>query len=306
MTKLKLSLLIIVICFTFNPCNYLFSKEEAIPGIGFITPTYDKSTKHGYYIPKDMKDSFKEIDKLLPESTKEDIINSDINDNLIKYQTFMPWIYVNWSMADTSEIVKYLLGKGFDYETDFSKIIFEAYINYKKGLKIRFELKPKVYSFNRNLFLLKADTIIIPNNFPNPKGAILLDSTEMKPHFNYMGGKFTLIDSLYDPIMMLITENGFNPAQNMWYVWWTQIFKFGENIDTLPYFLKQELFDEKFNKKYAYNADFILVFEDIEAPVPKSIMRDNLFDIGFYEYLSTRKHFGFYLIRQRDVVYFEY
>ena len=152
---------------------------------------------------------------------------------------------------------------------------------------------------------MKADTIIVPPKIPNPKGVVFFDSTEMKPQFNFMGGVFNLIDSIYDPIVKMIYDNGFQASQNLWYVWWTKVAKFGDGFDTVPYFMTEDYMNENFRKDMSYNADFILIFEDSDTPIPKSILRDNKFQFGFQEYLSTHRHFGFYLIRQKEVVYFE-
>jgi len=285
--------------------NVSFAQTDSIPGIGLITPTVDKATKFGYYIPIDMKECLSEIDKFLPDAIKEDIEERDIIESAVKYKGLAQWIYQKWDLENIPVIVNYFMQYGFKDGADIAQLIYESYLKYKKDLPLRLEVIPKVYSINKNLFLIKADSIIVPKSIPNPKGVLNFDSTAMQPQFNFMGGKFTLIDSIYDPILKIISENGFIPSQNLWYVWWTPIAKFGEGNDTVPYFLTEEELNTNFDKKYAYNADFILIFEDADTPIPVSILRDNKFDFGFYEYLSTRRHFGFYLIRQRDVVYFE-
>jgi len=285
--------------------NSLFSKTDSIPGIGIITPTYDNQSKSGYYIPTDLKDCFSEIDKLLPEEVVENINENDIFDGRKQYQPLVQWIYVNWGMEDTTRIVEYFNQFGFDDAANIAQAIYDSYLKHKKGEKIRLEIKPKVYIHNQNMFLIKADTIIVPPAIPNPKGVVNFDSTEMKPQFNFMGGTFRLIDSIYAPIVQMLYDNGFQPSPNLWYVWWTQVAKFGEGVDTIPYFLTEDDMNAKFKKDLCYNADFILIFEDRETPIPKSILRDNKFQFGFQEYLNTHRHFGFYLIRQKEVVYFE-
>ncbi|ROL61178.1 hypothetical protein D9V86_07110 [Bacteroidetes/Chlorobi group bacterium ChocPot_Mid] len=302
MINLKANIITILFLF-FIFTQQLFPQKESIPGVGFINPTHDKSSKSGYYIPKNVKDCINELDKMLPDKVKEDIEISSLNDNMIKYNTVMPWLYLNWDMADTSRIVKYLLDYGFSPETDFSKIIFESYLKYKKGFPLRFEVTPKVYSIGKNLTILRADSIAIPTQNPVPYGSILIDSLDNQPHFIYMGSKFTLIDSLYEPIMNFLKLYGFDPTKNLWYLWWTQIFKFGEGIDSLPYFLTREKFEKYFDTKHAYNADFILVFQDEDSFGPKTIMKDNLYNTSLNEYLKSKNYIGLYLVRHRNVVY---
>ncbi|MFH1050371.1 MAG: DUF6794 domain-containing protein [bacterium] len=302
----KLNLKIIFIYAIFLSTSSLLAQTDSLMDIGVITPTIDNTNKTGYYIPKDIKDCFAEIDKMLPSDIKDYMSKMEINESLRTYPALFHWIYQNWGMEDTTRIVDYFMNYGFDDGGEITRVILESYLTYKKGEKIiRIEIKPKVYLINKNLFLIKADTIVVPPKIPNPKGVINFDSTEMKPQFYFMGGKFTLIDSLYDPIIKMIYDNGFVASQNLWYVWWTQIARFGEDNDTVPYFLTEDELNSQFDKKYSYNADFILIFEDADTPIPKSILRDNKFDFGFPEYLSTRKHFGFYFIRKREVVYFD-
>ena len=52
--------------------------------------------------------------------------------------------------------------------------------------------------------------------------------------------------------------------------------------------LTEDELNTQFDKKYSYNADFILIIEDADTPIPKSILRDNKFSFG--SYVSTLRN----------------
>ncbi|MFC2131586.1 DUF6794 domain-containing protein, partial [Bacteroidota bacterium] len=194
---------------------------DTIPGIGIISPTPDDTSKSGYFIPSDMEECLDELDNIFPDDIKDTLQILDYRHSYNKYGMIIQWLTDKWSMWDTSRIVKYFNQYGFIEPTEIANGIFRSYWNYLNENPIRIEMKPKHYIINKNLFLKIANEIVFPEKRPNPKGTII--DSNSTTQFIFMGRKFTLIDSLFDPIINLIKENGFHPSDSLWYVWWTRI-----------------------------------------------------------------------------------
>ncbi len=284
--------------------NLSRSATDSIPGIGKVTPNFDSTFQRGVYVPEDMFDCFVEIDKLLPRDVRDSVYNLDYGKIYGKYGRLTQWIYINWGLADSSRIYNFFEKYGFTNPSTIAHGIFESYWKYKHSEPIRIEIKPDAYVIDKNLHLKEAEEFVFPEKRPNPKGTIV--PTDSTPQFIFMGRHFTLIDSLYDPIINMIKENGLQPSDSLWYIWWPRIAKFGEGIDSLPSFINKEEFDEKFSPEDSYNADFILILQDSKKYKIKGVIRENKFNEEFKNYVKNKKHLGIYLIRKREVARFEF
>lgn len=279
------------------------AQTDSIKGIGEIHPNFDNDFKYGIYIPKDMSDCLDELDDLLPDYVKDSMKTLDLRASTLKYGRLMQWISKKWALWDTSRIVKYFSQYGFKKAPTIARGIFESFWNYSNDKEITIEAKPKAYVINKNLFLVKTDTIIsFPKKRPNPKGTLM--KTTSLPQFIFMGRKFTLIDSLYMPIVDLILNSGFQASDSLWYIWWTKISKFGYGFGEPPEWVDED-FLRKYSKVNSYNADLILILEDKNKEKIKQIIRNNKFDDEFINYIRTKHHLAFHLIRMRKVIHFD-
>jgi hypothetical protein len=299
----KYLILITIIFLLFNYDVLAF--QDTIPGIGIITPTEDDTSKSGVYIPKNMEECIEELEELIPEEIQDSMKILNYNESLRNFGNVTKWMLEEWCMWDTSVIVKYFSDYGFTDPVEISLGIFKSFWNYLNALPIKIELRPKCYVLNKNLFIKIADTIKFPEKRPNPKGIIRKDSSSGDAEFIFMGRKFTLIDSLYDPIIKLILDNGFKPSDSLWYIWWTKIAKFGYGEEELPDFITEDEYKSNYNSEDSYNVDFILIVENESIGIMKRVIRNNHFDDSFLGYIKTKKHFGFYLIRKREVIIFD-
>jgi hypothetical protein len=291
-------ILIVFVSFIFPGTN-AFSITDSLTNIGVITPTLDTTSKTGYYIPVDMMDCMKEMDKLFPNNVKDSIKLIPYIQCYNKYGYILQWMIDKWDMWDTSRIVRYFKEFGFDDPSVIANGLLKSYWNFLNNKPLRIEMIPKVYIINNNLFLKKSDSLSIPNYQPNPKGTITY--SDGKPEFIFMGRPFHLIDSLYDPVLKLIGDNKFTPSDSLRYVWWTLVGKFGESVDTLPHFISKEEMETKFNKEDSYNADYIVILEDGNSNTLNNFIDDGKFDDEFKKYVESKRHISFYLIRKRKV-----
>lgn len=101
----------------------------------------------GVYIPKDLMDAFRELDKKTDENSKMKFKNLD--EHSAEHKLFFSlgrWIWSNWSFYEGSRLSHWFKETGITYPDDMTKIILIAYhrkLNGKdidfKGLATRFK-----------------------------------------------------------------------------------------------------------------------------------------------------------------------
>ncbi len=276
--------------------------ETFVKNFGFVNPTLDDSSPTGYYSPKNFKEAIAELNKMLPDSLKDSIKSENYRYVARRFSPLAQWLFQNWGFADSSAIFRYFDSIGAWRPSELPYGILQAYWKYLNGKKIKIEIKPKVYSIGKNLFLIPVDSLDFPAKPPTLKGTIRpVDST---PQFIFMGKKFSLIDSLYDPIIALLDSFKLKPSDSLWYAWWTKIAKFEKGDDSLPSFVSDNADIFVPQEGYSYNADFVLAVEEAYTPKIRWVVKNNKFR-EFKNYVLSKRHLGFYLIRARKVAFLD-
>ena len=96
----------------------------------------------GVYIPKNLEDCFRELDRLLCENDKEKIKKNDPN-------SFHFGLGRNlrnrWGLWSSSRLLNYFYGLGISHPDDMSGFILENYKKYLKGLPLNLEKQLERY-----------------------------------------------------------------------------------------------------------------------------------------------------------------
>ena len=91
-----------------------------------------KDSINGIYIPKDMRECFLELDKLLSEEDRKWIKNLENRDETIElHHSLGRWIRNNWGLWDSgARLSKYLIDKGLKHPDEMSVKILEFYYDW--------------------------------------------------------------------------------------------------------------------------------------------------------------------------------
>ena len=91
----------------------------------------------GVYIPKNLKDSFAQLDRLLPDTLKQKLKHPDPEYGLSMYHFSLGlWMRNNWQLWGGSRLQKYFEGLGVHHPDDMSGIILRSYSDYLNGKSI--------------------------------------------------------------------------------------------------------------------------------------------------------------------------
>ncbi len=280
------------------------TKDVFIDNLGNITPRIDEKSNTGFYKPSNLKECLDELEIMLNKEIKDSLKVFTFSEAFNKYKPILNWLKINWDISDSSQLSKYFHQFGFKEPDVIANGIFRMYWNFLNGKPLKIEIKPELYTIGKNLFLQPTDSLIIYNHKPSPFGTII--ATDSVPEFIFIGRKFTLIDSLYDPMINFLKSNNFEPSDSLWYIWWPRVIKFGIDDGEFPFFLTEMEIEQRYKDGGSYNGDFILVVEDGNKHKMQWFMKNNKYDQEFIDYIKTKKHLLFYLIRKRDVYYFDY
>ena len=101
---------------------------------------YSTDTLRGNYIPKDLNDCFKQIDKLWNDSIKLEVKNWTEDEFTVKtHFGFGRWIRNNWQLWAGSRLSKYFKEKGIFHPDSMSGIILDSYHRYLNKKEIQIE-----------------------------------------------------------------------------------------------------------------------------------------------------------------------
>lgn len=90
-----------------------------------------KDTLNGVYIPMDLKDCFKQLDKLLSDKDKSEIRKLGDSSETISYHHLLgQWIRNRWELWTDSRLRTYLLRHGCHQPDDMSLTILEFYYDW--------------------------------------------------------------------------------------------------------------------------------------------------------------------------------
>jgi hypothetical protein len=110
-----------------------------------INPATDEKAKFGVYIPKDIYDAHKELDKMLTIKLKEEMKN-DSEEDLIKHHFGLGrWMRNNWALWAGSDLSKWFNSHGISHPDDMPSIILDSYYHHLRNEPLGLEEKFKYY-----------------------------------------------------------------------------------------------------------------------------------------------------------------
>ena len=93
-------------------------------------------TVNGIYIPKNLGDCFLELDKLLTEIDKKEMLALPKKDDMILYHMGLGmWMRNNWGLWGGSRLQKYFTDKGVGHPDEMSSVILFYYFDWLHGKK---------------------------------------------------------------------------------------------------------------------------------------------------------------------------
>ena len=109
------------------------------------TPTLDSESSDVVYIPKDLDDCFKELNKLLEPSVIEELKNGSEED-LSRYHFGLGmWIRNNWGVWGDSRLGDYFREMGIWHPDDMSSIILVSYWRHLNDRPIQLDEQVEFY-----------------------------------------------------------------------------------------------------------------------------------------------------------------
>lgn len=91
---------------------------------------------NGIYIPRDLQDSFKQLDLLLDDLTKKEMQALPNNGGMGQYHHGLgTWMRNNWGLWGGSRLQKYFIDKNVNHPDDMSWVILEHYHDWLNGKK---------------------------------------------------------------------------------------------------------------------------------------------------------------------------
>ena len=121
----------------------VFSQEEKVD-IYKINPNYDKTSKTGIYIPKDLDESFVELKKMLHPKFIEKYKKGEIKP-IFLHHGFGTWLRNNWGLWQGERLAKYFNEKGIFHPDDMSGIILDTFQLHLNGKPLELEKKIQFY-----------------------------------------------------------------------------------------------------------------------------------------------------------------
>lgn len=98
-----------------------------------------KSRILGVYIPKDVNDAMKELDRLIDDGSKTKLKAHTEQEAMKKLHfSFGLWMITNWSFYEGSRLSSYLRQNGVSYPDDMAEILIACYHRHLKGTPLRF------------------------------------------------------------------------------------------------------------------------------------------------------------------------
>lgn len=108
---------------------------------------FEADSLRGIYIPEDLKDCFKSLDKIYPDSVKIEIATITESEYSSRNHLFGigMWMRNNWQLWGGSRLSKYFNQIGIYHPDDMSGIIMDSYHRYLKNEEIRLDEQVKSY-----------------------------------------------------------------------------------------------------------------------------------------------------------------
>jgi hypothetical protein len=110
-----------------------------------INPTKDKVSPTGLYIPKNLEDCFKELEKMLPPDLIAEM-KTETEDNMVKYHRGLGmWMRNNWGLWSGSRLAKYFNALGIRHPDDMSGIILDSFWRHLNNKPIQLKEQIRYY-----------------------------------------------------------------------------------------------------------------------------------------------------------------
>ncbi len=107
-----------------------FEEKDKIP------PEYLKDTLYGVYIPKDIEDCCRQLDKMVGKIDKQNMKSLKTGSDMIAYHFGLgTWIRNNWGLWSGSRLLLYLNERGLYQPNSMSVKILELYYEWLHGNK---------------------------------------------------------------------------------------------------------------------------------------------------------------------------
>lgn len=107
---------------------------------------FTADTLQGFYIPKDLEDSFKQINTFWADSTRiklKQLSENEFSSRL--HMGFGMWIRNNWQLWGGSRLSKFFNDNGIFHPDDMSGIILNSYHRYLNNKEINFDEQVQYY-----------------------------------------------------------------------------------------------------------------------------------------------------------------
>jgi len=146
--------IIILIAFKKTLLGEKYNEDDIIAPYKFLEDEWRAEDKirymtdilRGVYIPKDLEDCFKQIDRFWSKETKEKAKNlSEEEFTAVSHLGFGMWIRNNWQLWNGSRLSLYFNDMGIYHPDDMSDIILTSYHRYLNGKEIKLEEQIRFY-----------------------------------------------------------------------------------------------------------------------------------------------------------------
>jgi hypothetical protein len=127
--------LLLLLCILPSGNDLLFSLSVFVQqeSADELKPTLDPKSKTGFYIPKDLKDAMRELDRMLSKSIKNKMMFSSERGLLEYHFGLGMWLRNNWGLWHESSLAKYFSKAGVKQPDDMSGIIINCYRRHLNG-----------------------------------------------------------------------------------------------------------------------------------------------------------------------------
>ena len=104
-----------------------------------VTPTEDKGSPSGLYIPKDIEDCFKELEKMLHPDLIQEMKSGTELDMAQHHFGLGRWMRNNWQLWGISRLSAYFNGLGVHHPDNMSGIILTSFWRHLNNKPIEFD-----------------------------------------------------------------------------------------------------------------------------------------------------------------------
>jgi len=131
-----------------------------------------KDSLFGVYIPKDVPDAFKQLDKLIDEASKRKFKKySEDSVKVFGVKSLGKWMTINWSLYEGSRLVANLRGRGLYHPQDMALFLVIGY--YRKLNNLPMEEEKRISEYQK----ARHDAFIAEKK----KGKVLSETVTKKP-----------------------------------------------------------------------------------------------------------------------------